>query len=88
MLAAGHDVHVVTAAPEFTTEIASSRLHIRKVEQVVLDCVAVEPDALTVDRSASRSYFFRSLGKDLRITIPSPRARLGQSHVSPSTSEI
>ncbi|XP_066329257.1 uncharacterized protein [Miscanthus floridulus] len=55
MLAAGHDVHVVTAAPEFgvTTEIASSRLHIRKVEQVVLDCVAVEPDALTVDRSAS-----------------------------------
>ncbi|CAD6248236.1 unnamed protein product [Miscanthus lutarioriparius] len=62
MLAAGHDVHVVTAAPEFgvTTEIASSRLHIRKVEQVVLDCVAVEPDALTVDRSASLEEFFFS----------------------------
>ena len=60
LVAAGHDVHVVTAAPEFgvTTEIASSRLHIRKVEQVVLDCVAVEPDALTVDRSASLEEFF------------------------------
>jgi L-arabinokinase len=52
LVAAGHDVHVVTAAPEFvfTTEIASPSLHIRKV---LLDCGAVQADALTVDRLAS-----------------------------------
>ncbi|KAG0531684.1 hypothetical protein BDA96_04G043500 [Sorghum bicolor] len=53
LLAAGHHVHVVTAAPELvrTTEIASPRLHIREVEQVVLECGA--PNALTVDRFPS-----------------------------------
>lgn len=52
LILAGHDVHVVTAAPDFvfTTEIQSSRLHIRKV---LLDCGAVQADALTVDRLAS-----------------------------------
>lgn len=52
LVAAGHDVHVVTAAPEFvfTTEIDSPCLHIRKV---LLDCGAVQADALTVDRLAS-----------------------------------
>ena len=52
LIGAGHDVHVVTAAPEFvfTTEIDSPRLHIRRV---LLDCGAVQADALTVDRLAS-----------------------------------
>ncbi|KAJ4959558.1 hypothetical protein NE237_026669 [Protea cynaroides] len=52
LIAAGHDVHVVTAAPHFvfTTEIQSPRLLIRKV---LLDCGAVQADALTVDRLAS-----------------------------------
>jgi L-arabinokinase len=40
LVGAGHDVHVVTAAPEFvfTTEIDSPSLHIRRV---LLDCDAV-----------------------------------------------
>lgn len=48
----GHDVHVVTGAPDFvfTSEIQSPNLHIRKD---VLDCGAVQADALTVDRLAS-----------------------------------
>ncbi|XP_077238581.1 L-arabinokinase-like [Tasmannia lanceolata] len=52
LIAAGHDVHVVTGAPDFvfTSEIQSSNLHIRKV---LLDCGAVQADALTVDRLAS-----------------------------------
>ncbi|WOL08538.1 L-arabinokinase-like isoform X1 [Canna indica] len=52
LIAAGHDVHVVTGAPDFvfTTEIQSPNLHIRKV---LLDCGAVQADALTVDRLAS-----------------------------------
>ena len=52
LVAAGHDVHVVTAAPEFvfTTEISSPCLHIRKV---LLDCGAVQADALTVDPLAT-----------------------------------
>ncbi|XP_058068458.1 L-arabinokinase-like [Magnolia sinica] len=52
LIAAGHDVHVVTAAPDFvfTTEIQSPNLYIRKV---LLDCGAVQADALTVDRLAS-----------------------------------
>jgi L-arabinokinase len=52
LIGAGHDVHVVTAAPEFvfTTEIDSPSLHIRRV---LLDCGAVQADALTVDRLAS-----------------------------------
>ncbi|CAM8910165.1 unnamed protein product [Rhodiola kirilowii] len=49
---AGHDVHVVTGAPDyvFTSAVQSPRLFIRKV---LLDCGAVQADALTVDRLAS-----------------------------------
>ncbi|KAI4376369.1 hypothetical protein MLD38_014138 [Melastoma candidum] len=52
LILAGHDVHVVTGAPDFvfTTEVQSPRLFIRKV---LLDCGAVQADALTVDRLAS-----------------------------------
>lgn len=52
LILAGHDVHVITAAPDFvfTTEIQSPRLFLRKV---LLDCGAVQADALTVDRLAS-----------------------------------
>ncbi|CAK9182379.1 unnamed protein product [Ilex paraguariensis] len=52
LISAGHDVHVVTGAPDFvfTTEIQSPRLFLRKV---LLDCGAVQADALTVDRLAS-----------------------------------
>ncbi|MQL74864.1 hypothetical protein Taro_007244, partial [Colocasia esculenta] len=52
LIAAGHEVHVVTGAPDFvfTSEIQSANLHIRKV---LLDCGAVQADALTVDRLAS-----------------------------------
>lgn len=59
LVAAGHDVHVVTAAPEFvfTTEIASPSLHIRKV---LLDCGAVQADALTVDRLASLEKYHQT----------------------------
>ncbi|KAL0546436.1 hypothetical protein IC582_016344 [Cucumis melo] len=52
LILAGHDVHVVSGAPEFvfTSAIQSPRLFIRKV---LLDCGAVQADALTVDRLAS-----------------------------------
>lgn len=52
LIAAGHDVHVVTGAPDFvySSEIQSPRLFRRKL---VLDCGAVQADALTVDRLAS-----------------------------------
>ncbi|ONK68121.1 uncharacterized protein A4U43_C05F7660 [Asparagus officinalis] len=52
LIVAGHEVHVVTGAPDFvfTSEIQSPNLHIRKD---VLDCGAVQADALTVDRLAS-----------------------------------
>ncbi|XP_031475091.1 L-arabinokinase-like isoform X1 [Nymphaea colorata] len=52
LVAAGHDVHVVTGAPDFvfTSEIKSSNLFIRKV---LLDSGAVQADALTVDCLAS-----------------------------------
>ncbi|KAG8656742.1 L-arabinokinase isoform X3 [Manihot esculenta] len=52
LILAGHDVHVVTGAPDFvfTSEVQSPRLFIRKV---LLDCGAVQTDALTVDRLAS-----------------------------------
>uniref|UniRef100_A0A0A0LGT8 L-arabinokinase n=1 Tax=Cucumis sativus TaxID=3659 RepID=A0A0A0LGT8_CUCSA len=52
LILAGHEVHVVSAAPEFvfTSAIQSPRLIIRKV---LLDCGAVQADALTVDRLAS-----------------------------------
>ncbi|KAH8481457.1 hypothetical protein H0E87_029074 [Populus deltoides] len=48
----GHIVHVVTAAPDFvyTSAIQSPRLFLRKE---LLDCGAVQCDALTVDRIAS-----------------------------------
>ncbi|XP_020226099.1 L-arabinokinase [Cajanus cajan] len=56
LIHAGHDVHVVTGAPDFvfTSEIQSPRLTIRKV---LLDCGAVQADALTVDRLASLSKY-------------------------------
>ncbi|RZC47041.1 hypothetical protein C5167_040011 [Papaver somniferum] len=52
LIAAGHDVYVVTCAPDFvfTSEIKSERLFIRKV---LLDCGAVQADALSVDPLAS-----------------------------------
>ncbi|EPS62226.1 hypothetical protein M569_12566, partial [Genlisea aurea] len=52
LILAGHVVHVVTGAPDYvyTTEIQSPRLFLRKV---LLDCGAVQADALTVDRLAS-----------------------------------
>lgn len=52
IISAGHEVHVVTAAPEFVfkSSISSPKLHVRKV---LLDCGAVQSDALTVDRFAS-----------------------------------
>ncbi|KAL5222510.1 hypothetical protein ABZP36_027223 [Zizania latifolia] len=48
LIATGHDVHVVTSAPEFvfTTEIKSPNLHIRKV---LLDYGSVQDDALKDD---------------------------------------
>ncbi|CAI9760565.1 unnamed protein product [Fraxinus pennsylvanica] len=59
LIQAGHDVHVVTAAPDyvFTTEIQSPRLFIRKV---LLDCGAVQADALTVDRLASLEKYVQT----------------------------
>ncbi|CAK7345772.1 unnamed protein product [Dovyalis caffra] len=52
LILAGHIVYVVTAAPDFvyTSAIQSPRLFLRKV---LLDCGAVQSDALTVDRIAS-----------------------------------
>ncbi|KAM7459710.1 hypothetical protein LguiA_036704 [Lonicera macranthoides] len=52
LILAGHYVHVVTGAPDFvfTSEVQSPRLFLRKV---LLDCGAVQADALTVDRLAS-----------------------------------
>ncbi|XP_076891413.1 L-arabinokinase-like [Bidens hawaiensis] len=59
LILAGHDVHVVTGAPDFvfTTEIQSPRLFLRKL---VLDCGAVQADALTVDRLASLEKYFET----------------------------
>uniref|UniRef100_A0A8R7QQI6 L-arabinokinase n=1 Tax=Triticum urartu TaxID=4572 RepID=A0A8R7QQI6_TRIUA len=59
LIGAGHEVHVVTAAPEFvfTTEIDSPSLHIRRV---LLDCGAVQADALTVDRLASLEKYHQT----------------------------
>ncbi|KAL5559414.1 hypothetical protein UlMin_035625 [Ulmus minor] len=56
LILAGHDVHVVSGAPEFvfTSAIQSPRLFIRKV---LLDCGAVQADALTVDRLASLEMY-------------------------------
>ncbi|KAL2505942.1 L-arabinokinase [Abeliophyllum distichum] len=59
LIQAGHDVHVVTAAPDyvFTYEIQSPKLFIRKV---LLDCGAVQADALTVDRLASLEKYVQT----------------------------
>ncbi|XP_022637961.1 L-arabinokinase isoform X1 [Vigna radiata var. radiata] len=67
LIHAGHDVHVVTGAPDFvfTTEIQSPRLFIRKV---LLDCGAVQADALTVDRLASLAKYSETAVK--------PRAKI------------
>ncbi|KAJ7966020.1 L-arabinokinase-like [Quillaja saponaria] len=67
LILAGHDVHVVTGAPEFvfTSEIQSPRLFIRKV---LLDCGAVQADALTVDRLASLEKYSETAVKP-RATI-------------------
>ncbi|XP_061362544.1 L-arabinokinase-like [Gastrolobium bilobum] len=67
LIYAGHDVHVVTGAPDFvfTSEIQSPRLFIRKV---LLDCGAVQADALTVDRLASLEKYSETAVK--------PRARI------------
>ncbi|THU57600.1 hypothetical protein C4D60_Mb03t05220 [Musa balbisiana] len=59
LIAAGHDVHVVTGAPDsvFTSNIQSPNLYIRKV---LLDCGAVQADALTVDRLASLEKYHQT----------------------------
>ncbi|PWZ22034.1 L-arabinokinase [Zea mays] len=71
LVAVGHDVHVVTAAPEFvfTTEIPSPSLHIRKV---VLGCGAVQADALTVDHLAREGLFFWALLCSLHAQLDRP----------------
>ncbi|XP_016515523.2 L-arabinokinase isoform X1 [Nicotiana tabacum] len=55
----GHEVHVVTGAPDYVynTEIQSPRIFIRKV---LLDCGAVQADALTVDRLASLEKYIQT----------------------------
>ncbi|KAI7735483.1 hypothetical protein M8C21_017841 [Ambrosia artemisiifolia] len=67
LILAGHDVHVVTGAPDFvfTTEIQSPRLFLRKL---VLDCGAVQTDALTVDPIASLEKYSE--------TVVAPRASI------------
>ncbi|KAL6603262.1 hypothetical protein ACP70R_043623 [Stipagrostis hirtigluma subsp. patula] len=52
LVAAGHEVHMATGVPEFifTSVVRSPRLRIRRA---VLDCGAIQADALTVDPLAS-----------------------------------
>ncbi|KMZ73213.1 Galactokinase, partial [Zostera marina] len=59
LIAAGHDVHVVCGAPDFvfTSEINSPNLYLRKD---VLDCGAVQADALTVDRLGSLEKYHQT----------------------------
>ena len=87
LVAAGHTVHIVTGAPGsiFTSEIPHpSRL---KLRNVVLDCGAVQTDALTVDCEASlRKYeslpdvvereaaWLRSIGADVVVVDVAPMA--------------
>ncbi|XP_010256451.1 PREDICTED: L-arabinokinase-like isoform X2 [Nelumbo nucifera] len=68
----GHDVHIVTGASQFvfTTEIQSPRLFFRKV---LLDCGAVQVDALTVDCHASLEKYFQ--------TAIAPRASILEEEV-------
>ncbi|TQD86798.1 hypothetical protein C1H46_027671 [Malus baccata] len=77
LILAGHDVHVVTGAPDFvfTSEIQSPRLFIRKV---LLDCGAVQADALTVDRLASLAKYSE--------TAVAPRASILKTEVQWLTS--
>lgn len=67
LISGGHHVYVVTAAPEFVfrSTITSRKLHIRKV---LLDCGAVQSDALTVDRFSSLEMY--------RQTAVLPRAEI------------
>ncbi|MCO5568615.1 hypothetical protein L7F22_022314 [Adiantum nelumboides] len=68
IIAAGHEVYVVTGAPEFVFRSSindTERLHVRKV---LLDCGAVQSDALTVDRFASLEKY--------RQTAVIPRASI------------
>ncbi|KAL4365715.1 hypothetical protein AHAS_Ahas07G0133800 [Arachis hypogaea] len=64
LILAGHDVHVVAAAPEFvfTNEVHSPCLFFRKL---VLECGAVQSDALTVDPLATLDRFIQSSGTDI-----------------------
>ncbi|XP_016580261.1 L-arabinokinase isoform X3 [Capsicum annuum] len=59
LIQAGHEVHVVTGAPDYvyTTKTQSPGLFIRKV---LLDCGAVQADALTVDRLASLEKYIQT----------------------------
>ncbi|CAN4085020.1 unnamed protein product [Withania somnifera] len=59
LIEAGHGVHVVTGSPDYiyTTETQSPGLFIRKV---LLDCGAVQSDALTVDRLASLEKYIQT----------------------------
>ncbi|KAL6873876.1 hypothetical protein ACP4OV_013958 [Aristida adscensionis] len=52
LVAAGHEVHVATAVPEFvfTAAVRSPRLRVRRA---LIDCGAVQADALTVDPLAT-----------------------------------
>lgn len=70
LIAAGHEVHVATAVPEFvfTAEVRSPRLRIRRA---ILDCGAVQADALTVDPLAT----LEKVSSPSRPMIP-PRSRV------------
>ncbi|XP_051199033.1 L-arabinokinase [Lolium perenne] len=59
LIAAGHEVHVSTAVPEFvfTAELRSPLVHVRKV---LLDCGAVQSDPLTVDPLASLEKYHQT----------------------------
>ncbi|KAK1611773.1 hypothetical protein QYE76_035446 [Lolium multiflorum] len=59
LVAAGHEVHVSTAVPEFvfTAELRSPLVHVRKV---LLDCGAVQSDPLTVDPLASLEKYHQT----------------------------
>jgi hypothetical protein len=65
LIAAGHELHVATAVPEFvlTAEVRSPRLRVRRA---LLDCGFVQADPLTVDPLATlekvtRASWFPSL---------------------------
>lgn len=68
LCAAGHEVYIVTGAPEFVfkRDIPSSRLHIRKV---LLDSGAVQSDALTVDCQASLEQYYRTAVENREVLL-------------------